>query len=125
VILLPFESRLEVRECPDLPPGLVLKASTPDMLDLLTCPLLVLFAAMIGSRECPEPVGLPPSRVEGRSPSASALTVLETVINVALPTKAFFSWLENPEDDVGGVSSLSLVSAWFCVVSVDRVGDLG
>jgi hypothetical protein len=80
VILLPFESRLEVRECPDLFSWLCSEVSVPNMLDLLICPLLVLFGAAMGSGKFAAFFRLSANDFDLRAGSVLALRLFEVEI---------------------------------------------
>lgn len=111
VTLLPFESRLELRECPAALPRFFAGASAPVMLDLLICPLLVLFGAVMGSRIFPESFRPSSDSFDVSAYGAFALTICEVETVHSWLTKTGLSWLEKHDDDVGGVTSVPLASA--------------
>ena len=95
------------------------------MLDRLICPLPVLFDATIGSRGLLAIFGLSAGDFAVKAERVSALTVFTARVELSLPAKFSLPWLENPEEDVGEVSSASLASAKFRGISLDTVGDVG
>lgn len=81
------------------------------MLDRLICPLLVLFGAALAWSTLPIHFGLFTVVLTISASAVSELVSPETEIGYAWPENIVRPWLERPEDEVGGVISVSLASA--------------